>query len=73
LESENLDVLVVTETFLGEDILDSELCFLQAATSQQFEDMTLTNCELLWVELMLPATKILIGVFIALPVITSPS
>ena len=24
LESENLDVLAVTETFLGEDILDSE-------------------------------------------------
>ena len=60
LESERLDVLAVTETFLGEDILDSEIV---DNTYKIFRRDLDSNCELLWVELVLPAIKILVGVF----------
>ena len=77
----------MTETFLGEDILDSEIMdniyqiFRIDRNRQGGGAMLLTkntisairrhefdsNCELLWVELMLSAKKILIGVFYCPP------
>ena len=77
----------MTETFLGEDILDSEIMdniyqiFRIDRNRQGGGVMLLTkntisairrhefdsNCELLWVELMLSAKKILIGVFYCPP------
>ncbi len=83
LESEDLDVLAVNETFLGEEILDSEIVgdsyrvfrndrnrqgggvmlsinsSIPAVRTQDLE----SDCELLWVELTLPAAKILVGAF----------